>query len=203
MSMDWSNDAPPCPVCKAPTRLNVGRNYRPFYGCTSWRRDDPNSCQGKVEVRPPRILLEAVLASLEGEVPWRWVDLDRVDKMGGAEFEKYLAGLLLQTRFRPEVIGGSGDRGADIVLRAPNGQLWVIQAKRWGQGQKVGTRAIMEVIAARAFYRADHAVVITNQGFTRDTAEWEAKTGVELWGRGTLVQAIRVLEYASEIKGQS
>lgn len=194
---EWKNDAPPCPLCQAETELKFGP-YGPFYGCTKWDSNDPTSCKGKIKVEPPRVLLEAVLASVEVEVPWRWVDLSRIDKMSGQEFERHTAGVLVQAGYRPEVTGGSGDRGADIVMRAPNGQLWVIQTKRWGQ--RVGSRAVSEVIGAREYYHADHAVVITNQGFTRDAMEWVPRTGVELWGRGTLATVIRVLEYATEFR---
>lgn len=194
---DYKNDAPPCPLCQAETELKFGP-YGPFYGCTKWDRNDPTSCVGAIKVKPPKVLLEAVLASVEVEVPWRWVDLSRIDAMGGTEFERTIVGLFTQAGSRPEHTGGSGDFGADVVLRAPNSGLWVIQTKCWGQ--RVGSRAVSEVIGAREFYHADHAAVITNQGFTKAAMEWVPRTGVELWGRGTLATVIRVLEFAAEYR---
>jgi superfamily II DNA or RNA helicase len=57
-------------------------------------------------------------------------------------------------------IDGPGDAGGDL-LASRGGLRWVFQCK-WKKSGLVGEDAIREVDAARAFYSADRAVVVTN-----------------------------------------
>jgi superfamily II DNA or RNA helicase len=57
-------------------------------------------------------------------------------------------------------IDGSGDEGGDI-LAARDGYRWVFQCK-WTSGPTINEQAVVQVDAAKTFYGADRAVVVTN-----------------------------------------
>jgi superfamily II DNA or RNA helicase len=57
-------------------------------------------------------------------------------------------------------IDGAGDEGGDI-LAVINGVRWVLQCK-WTSRDSVDASGVDEVDAAKAFYRADRAAVVTN-----------------------------------------
>jgi superfamily II DNA or RNA helicase len=68
------------------------------------------------------------------------------------------------------VIGGSGDKGCDILAtRNEGGQVkpWVVQAKAVSGDRYIGPNAIKEAIDALSFYEAKVAAVATNGEFTR------------------------------------
>jgi len=73
-------------------------------------------------------------------------------------FERDIGRLLVANGFDDvRIVGGSGDRGAD-VLGVKNGQLWVVQAK-FTTGSPPPRDAISQVVEAGRFYRADRLVV--------------------------------------------
>jgi superfamily II DNA or RNA helicase len=81
-------------------------------------------------------------------------------------------------------IDGSNDQGGDLI-GVRDGRRWVFQAK-WKSSSPVPATAIDEVIRAKAYYRADHAVVVTNshygtQARNRQRELSEAGIRVELW----------------------
>lgn len=64
----------------------------------------------------------------------------------------------------------------------------MIQTKRYKT--KVGVSAVQEVIAARAYYKTDAALVITNNYLTRPARELAQEAQVEIWERGRLTREI-------------
>lgn len=81
-------------------------------------------------------------------------------------------------------IDGPNDQGGDLI-GVRSGRRWVFQAK-WKSGGPVAPSAIDEVIKAKAFYAADHAVVVTNshfgpQAYKRQRELTSAGIRVELW----------------------
>ena len=90
-------------------------------------------------------------------------DLSDVDKMGGLEFEHFLVPLFEKIGYRTEVTKGSGDYGADLILRKKQ-KKYVVQAKRYSNS--IGVSAVQEIVAAMGYYKANGAMVITNSYFT-------------------------------------
>ena len=111
--------------------------------------------------------------------------------MGPSGFTRQVERLLLHLGFTDVVnIDGSNDHGGDL-LAIRGGQRWVFQAK-WKDSGTVPTNAIEEVINAKAFYKTDHAVVVTNAHFgpqTRKRRDELAAVGVrvELWSGKELI----------------
>lgn len=75
--------------------------------------------------------------------------------------------------------GKSGDYGADIIARDWLCRKVVVQCKHYHR--PVGVKAVQEVIAAREYYRAAIAIVVTNSTFTKSAKQLARKCNVELW----------------------
>lgn len=112
-----------------------------------------------------------------------------VDNMDGRKFEHYL-GTLFQTQgFRVQVTPESGDYGADLVIEK-DGTRIVVQAKRYKNN--VGVKAVQEVKAAIAHYKAHTAWVVTNSGFTEAAEKLAKSNDIRLIGRRELVGMMSV-----------
>jgi restriction system protein len=89
--------------------------------------------------------------------------IEDVDEMTGWEFERWLERFFEQLGFAVERTPYRGDFGADFVLKWKSTRV-AVQAKR--TSQLVGLRAVQEVVAAKAYYKCDQAMVVTNSYFT-------------------------------------
>jgi restriction system protein len=65
-----------------------------------------------------------------------------------------------------ERIGGSGDLGVDLTGIDPNGLRVIIQCKRYGRGQKIGSPAVQMLIGAVANQGADRGIFVTTSTYT-------------------------------------
>ena len=68
------------------------------------------------------------------------------------------------------VIGGAGDKGADILADRKEGEhvkAWVVQSKAMSGDRYIGPNAIDEAIKALSFYDTQVAAVATNGEFTQ------------------------------------
>lgn len=121
--------------------------------------------------------------------------ITQIDHMTGLQFEQRLLVHFQSLGWRVRTTKTTGDFGADLVGRRPDGTRVVIQAKRW-QGS-VGVGAVQEVHAARGYYRAPDALLITNSHLSVAARELAARTGVEVWDRARLVAELGRPEQAS------
>lgn len=93
--------------------------------------------------------------------------LVEVDAMTGTQFEDLVAGLCRRdgcTEVRR--VGGSGDNGADVVGRLPDGRSMVIQCKRYAPTSSIPSRELRDLLGARTHFKADVAVFVTTTRFT-------------------------------------
>ncbi len=87
-----------------------------------------------------------------------------VDRMSGETFERYCkAWFRRHGYYHIRLTKKSKDYGADLVMRKGLHKV-VVQAKRYDRN--IGIFAIQQAMAAKAYYDADRAMVITNQYFT-------------------------------------
>ena len=111
-------------------------------------------------------------------------------------FERDVARLLVVNGFdEVRVVGGSGDRGAD-VLGVKNGQLWVWQCKHTTTSSPPKS-AIGEVVEAARYYQADRMVVATSRppgaGLLEERARFERQgLKIELAPPGVLLERMRL-----------
>ena len=95
------------------------------------------------------------------------------------------------------VIGGSGDKGCDILAtRNEEGRIvpWVVQAKAVSGERYIGPEAIKEVIDALSFYEAKVAAVATNGEFTKTAHQRQEQLerngySLKLWN-GSFIRTI-------------
>lgn len=111
-----------------------------------------------------------------------------VDKMDGYQFEVYLKALFKELGYKPKVTKKTGDFGADLVLEGKN--KIVIQAKRYGFKNRVSISAVQEIYAAKTYYKADEAWVITNSLFTKSANLLAEACNVKLLDRHNLMAFI-------------
>ena len=95
----------------------------------------------------------------------------------GIEYEHYCSRLLQEHGWEAHVTQSSSGQGCDI-LAEKSGKKLVVQCKRYGK--PVGNKAVQEVIAARDFYKADYAAVITNTSYTKSAVALAKSAGVRL-----------------------
>lgn len=119
---------------------------------------------------------------------YRWVNLRRIDRMEGVEFERYLAYCFKKQGYRVRMTKASGDFGADLILYGKEGKT-AVQAKRYNK--PVGVAAVQQVMAARDYYECELAMVVTNTSYTRQAEELAGKSGIKLLDRNDLISLMR------------
>ncbi|WP_280428661.1 restriction endonuclease [Nocardia brasiliensis] len=125
----------------------------------------------------------------------------RQNALSPTEFEHALAALCRRDGCRDvRVVGGAGDLGADVLARSPEGLRIALQAKRYRNGNKVGSQDVQR-FGGTCFtiHQADVAAVVTTaRAFTpqarayaqaagialmdaRGLAAWDSQTGPAPW----------------------
>ncbi|MDY4507175.1 MAG: restriction endonuclease [Candidatus Faecousia sp.] len=126
-------------------------------------------------------------------------EFEIIDAMNGHQFEHYCAELLRQVGFTHiQITRGSGDYGVDIIADK-DGVSYAIQCKR--HNQKIGNKAVQEVLSGKVYYGCQRAVVLTNSYFTNQAVDTAQKTGVMLWDRDTLASMLEALP-SSQVSGR-
>ncbi|MFD8986247.1 restriction endonuclease, partial [Streptomyces sp. NPDC059564] len=117
------------------------------------------------------------------------ITLAEFDAMGHEEFEYALRDLLIRDGWPARTVGrgggggGGGARAAEVIGEVIGDDAWrgriVVQARHTRTGAAVGSSVMHEVKGtAGPVHRADHAVVVTNGGFTQDAKAWGDRHGV-------------------------
>lgn len=117
--------------------------------------------------------------------------IGEVDRMKGGEFELFLLTHFEKLGYKGHLTQATNDYGADLVLKK-NNETVILQAKRYSN--KVGIKAIQEIVAAKNYFNADKLMVVTNNYFTNPAKELANSNNVELWDR------IKLLEIMDQYK---
>jgi restriction system protein len=113
------------------------------------------------------------------------VNINEIDQMDGLAFEQYLKPVFERQGYLAKVTQGSGDFGADLILRKGR-KKYVVQAKRYSSN--IGVSAVQQVVAAVNYYKAQGAIVVTNQYFTPAAVQLAKVNGVRLIDREKLAK---------------
>jgi Holliday junction resolvase-like predicted endonuclease len=105
----------------------------------------------------------------------------------GYDFEEFIASLFQKMGYTVDVTPKSRDQGADIILRRDN-EITAVQVKNYSNS--VSNSAIQEVFAAKKYYQANKAMVVTSSFFTPSAIDLAHATDVILWDRDKLKQEI-------------
>ncbi len=112
--------------------------------------------------------------------------IEHLDLTTGIEFENAIIKLLTKEEWKLRKTPSTGDFGADLIGSNPDGETWAIQVKRWGK--PVGPKAVQEVVASKAHYQVDNAMVVTNNVYTSGAKKLASSNNVTLWDRPMLIQ---------------
>ena len=93
------------------------------------------------------------------------------------EFEHWCKGILLSNGWTARTTQRSGDQGADVIAEKFGIRL-IIQCKLYNSS--VGNKAVQEAYAAKTYYQATIAAVVTNSSFTPSAQALANTTGVLL-----------------------
>ncbi|MGN4870953.1 restriction endonuclease [Bacillus cereus group sp. MYBK120-1] len=115
----------------------------------------------------------------------RQSNINQIDQMNGRQFEEYLSSLYQSLGYQAEITKGSGDFGADLILKN-NNETIIVQAKRYSN--KVSIKAVQEIVAAKGYYNANHAWVVTNNYFTAPAHKLADANNVLLINRDLLIK---------------
>lgn len=105
------------------------------------------------------------------------VGQDLAELQSGQEFELYCKRRLEALGWQVQTTRASGDFGADLVAQRDASHV-IIQCKFYSQ--PVGVKAVQEAFAAKQFYNANKAAVLSNQTYTRAAQQMAQKNGVIL-----------------------
>ncbi|KOT86747.1 translation initiation factor IF-2 [Streptomyces sp. NRRL F-5755] len=118
--------------------------------------------------------------------PWRVEDFLALDADG---FEQAIARLCERDGCRDvQVVGGAGDLGADVLATAADGRRLIIQCKRYGETNKVGSQDVQR-FGGTCFtvHEAEVAAVVTTSIFTEPAADYAATCGIRCYDGERLV----------------
>lgn len=124
---------------------------------------------------------EKFLNDVPGRFAWQAFSIEEVRRQedgsdadnfkgDGFEYEHHIASLIQKSvpDARVEVTKASGDQGADIIFEIDRHKV-VIQTKLYSGS--VGNDAVQQVYAAKRYYMATVAVVVSNSKFTKSAAD--------------------------------
>lgn len=123
------------------------------------------------------------------------ISIETVDRMDGHQFEKLLEHLYAAAGYSVAPTRQTSDQGADLIIEM-YGIRTVVQAKRYSD--KVGNSAIQEVVAAKAYYKCQKAVVCTNNYFTKPAVNLAKINDVTLVDREELIRLLEAHELPSD-----
>ena len=115
--------------------------------------------------------------------------LSVLDRLDGKDFEDYVKALFEDQGYYVEKTPASHDYGGDLLL-IKNRIRTVVQVKRYRS--KVGVSAVQQVTAAKAYYNATKAIVVTNNYYSGSAIKLAKINDVELWDRDRLIALKRV-----------
>lgn len=111
-----------------------------------------------------------------------------IDKLSGEDFELFLYYFYKSHGYHVKLTPVTHDFGADLVIRS-KGKKIVVQAKRYKD--RVGIKAVQEVIGSKAYYKAKQGMVITNSNYTQSAYVLAKSNGITLIGRNALIRMIK------------
>lgn len=117
--------------------------------------------------------------------------IHEVDRMSGYQFEKYLSTLFKENGYKTRVTKSSGDYGADLIIKK-SGITTVVQAKRYNS--TVGLKAVQEIVSSVRYYKADKALVVTSNYFSKPAEKLANSNNVELIDRNKLINMMLKVE---------
>ncbi|MFD6433688.1 restriction endonuclease [Streptomyces venezuelae] len=139
---------------------------------------DPTLMEEPALVAEPALVLDAEeTTTVVLDAPVAAVDYAELD---ADAFEQAVADLCVRDACQDvEVVGGACDLGADVLAVAPDGRRIVVQCKRYGEDNKVGSQDLQR-FGGTCFtvHEADVAALVTTSDFTAPALEYAEQCGI-------------------------
>lgn len=130
------------------------------------------------------------------KIGWQFNSQESVDSLNDLSWKEFedIAGEFFRQRGYAvmEILGGGADGGVDLRLRK-NGELILVQCKRW-KSKKVGLPVVRELLGAITAESADSGIVIATSSFTSDAVDFAHEHDIDLIDGSQLIQAIGKLK---------
>lgn len=85
----------------------------------------------------------------------------------GQDFEFAVSEVLRAYGYDVEQVGRAGDKGVDLIGTDANGATVIVQCKRYGPDNKVGSPVIQSFMGAVVNHDAERGIFVTTSGYTR------------------------------------
>ena len=113
--------------------------------------------------------------------------------MDPSDFEKLIADYFLKRGFvDAKVIGQACDRGVDVLATNTEGELELIQCKRYREGNNSGSAPIQRVDSYMRSRKAKKAWVITTSDFTKEGKDEARVTHVNIVNGQALIKSLEL-----------
>jgi len=127
----------------------------------------------------------------------RQTSIESLRELPWKRFEDLLGEAYRRQGYRvEETLGGGADGGVDLVLRK-DGQMILVQCKRWKQSVPVQT--VRELYGVMIDRGAAGAKLVATTTFTRDAIAFAAGKPIELVGSTALLELIRGVQASGNI----
>jgi len=108
--------------------------------------------------------------------------LDRLYALTPPEFERIVAKMLERSDYtQVEVVGGSGDLCADIKAIGDEGELVVVQCKRYAAKRRVRSGEVQQFVGMiTVHHHANRGIYVTTSSYTKDAWKLGEQNGIEM-----------------------
>ncbi len=104
-------------------------------------------------------------------------DMSALSSENPYDFEKQCADVLKECGWDANTTPKSSDQGVDVIA-TKNGKTVAIQCKLYSK--PVGNKAVQEVNTGKSYYKADYAIVVSNNTYTASARQLAKNCGVLL-----------------------
>ncbi len=153
----------------------------------------------------------ATLAVLWGVVWWQSrqeerrpfisLTLEQLYNLHPAEFERYVARLFRQKKYKVALRGRSGDLGVDLMLTRQGGKRAIVQCKRYRS--TVGPDIVRELYGTLIHEGVAHAFLVTTADISDSARAWAQGKPMTLIDGPTLVEIAHSLQIAPTLPKSS
>jgi restriction system protein len=157
------------------------------------RLDPAEAASHEVEVQDLRASIGAGRERVERQMlQARRADLKlaQLAALTAESFEEFVAELFEALGYEVEVVGGSGDEGADLRLRRPDGLLAVVQCKYHQRGV-VGSPTLQKFLGTIHHTRSHKGFFVTTSTFSLSAEKFAAEHPIELVDGPRLVELVQ------------
>lgn len=145
----------------------------------------------------PFVFLALLMGAIKTIPTWimnyraKTAGVDQVDSMSGKMFEVWLEHQFNKAGYTVRRTQYQRDHGADLIVTSLNGTKFAVQAKQLSKRKnRVGAKALGEVLRGKKYYKCDEAIMVTNQDYTQQAKDEARKIGIKLMGRKELIEFV-------------